>query len=75
MQHFHAFPYEMPGSITMRHLIRAAILLSLLLPAVAAHAAAPTDPTDRAETPSSEPLGQAAAAAFSEGSAACSFSG
>ena len=62
MQHFHAFPYEMPGSITMRHLIRAAILLSLLLPAVAAHAAAPTDPTDRAETPSSEPLGQAAAA-------------
>jgi hypothetical protein len=62
MRRFRAFPYEMPGSITIRRLIRAAILLSLLLPAVAVHAAAPTDPTDPAEAPSSETLGQAAAA-------------
>ena len=46
----------------MRRLIRAGILLSVLLPAVAVHAAAPIDPTDPAETASSEPLGQAAAA-------------
>ena len=42
----------------MRKLIRAGIVLSVLLPAVAAHAAAPTDRSDPGETPYSEPLGQ-----------------
>src|SRR6188768_503047 len=47
--------------MAMRRLIRAGILLSVLLPAVAVHAAAPADPTDPTETPSAEPLRQAAA--------------
>ena len=47
----------------MRALIHAGILLSVLLPAVAAHAAAPTDQADQAEPPTglAEPLDQAAA--------------
>jgi hypothetical protein len=47
----------------MRRLIQAGFLLSALLTAVAAHAAAPTDQADQAESPTgfAEPLDQAAA--------------
>ena len=47
--------------MTVRKLIRAGIVLSVLLPAVAVHAAAPTDQTDPGEAPYSEPLSQDAA--------------
>jgi hypothetical protein len=48
--------------MTVRKPIRAGIVLSMLLSAVAVHAAAPTDQTDPAATPYTEPLGQEAAA-------------
>ena len=51
----------------MRQLIHAAVLLSLLLPAAAVHAAAPTDPTQPTETtalPAEPPGADAAAPAF-----------